>query len=716
MFVGSGKNRCGGWGTDRMMEGFVPHLDSEVRLSPRTIGGQSGAIAHHQGLEKFFRFGCEEALLIGMIDGRRSVEDLLLGMQRAGVDWSGDDVVGFLSMLIRERLLLPPVQEFDQEKAEQLGRKTDPLRWWMTPLSSVVSLRIPLMDFDRPALRLSRHFGFLFQPVAVAVWAVLVISAMVMMALRRDELAGELSRLFDRQMWIPMLGIWLLCKMLHEAGHAVAAKRQGVRIGKTGVMFFLMAPLAYVDVTASWMLPRRMSRMAIALAGVYVELAVASVAAWCWWCLPDGLVRHIAAQVFVVAGPATLLVNANPLLRLDGYYVLSDLVDIPNLRSHGRRQLAGWLEYVLLAVPRESSLLSGWRVPFATGHAMASVVFQFVWMAGLVFAVSYWAKGLGILVAVVAVLLWAAIPLGNWMLRHVRDGDWRRRYRLGLSVVLIVPFGQWLWNQRSPITRRVPVVVRYHDELIARAPSDAFVVGVFVEGGQRVKSGSLLMRLQNDELQVRHDQTADRLDLAMRREVQLRRQGKLADAEIEKRQAENLKHQLEDLRRRLDELQVTAQRDGMVTTSNPIDLLGEFVTEGTELVRVSDAHEKELLASIGESDAPAYRRAVQSAQPVRVRLRGGVGITALPVSLRPRADVQLPHPALSAAIGGPLPVQPDPESGENRLIAPRFTATSPIEPVAAASVRAGQQGTMVISDDRTIGQRIWERLDPQSMR
>ena len=388
---------------------------------------------------------------------------------------------------------------------------------------------------------------------------------------------------------------------------------------------FCWRPLAYVDVTDAWKLKPRFERVRIALGGVYVELAIAAIAAWAWWLLPTGVLKHIAAQVFVVAGPGTLLVNANPLLRLDGYYVLSDLLEIPNLRMHGRRQLGGIIESLLLSIPRQPSLLAGWRRPAATIHAICSVTFQFFWMTGLIIAASMWMQGLGIVLAVSAFLLWGLLPLAHWIRKvwllepATRWGLNSKRTSLIGYLVLVVLTVHHYSVANSPLARRVPVVVRYQDEQVARATADAFVDVVYATRGQRVSKGMLLIELSQPELELQRGVLADDLSLAQQRAVQLRRQGNIALASAEMEKASSLGRQLAELDEQLEGLQVVAERDGLVTTANTDRLVGTYVTAGQELIRVSDPNEKELLVTIGQHDAQAYQSAVGSVAKVRLR-------------------------------------------------------------------------------------------------
>lgn len=699
----------------------------------RRVAGTMGCVARHRGLQKFFHFGPEETIAVRAIERTGDLALVRKEIHAAGLSWSDEDLAEFLQLLIRSQLVVPSDESTpgqsptsttepkrgapDASPADQAGPppsagRSSASSLVLRSMSSFISLRIPLFHFDRPASWLSDRVGWAFRFPAVVFWTLLVASGVSIVGLRSAEFGDELQRLFDQRMFIPLAVIWIVVKVLHEAGHAVAAKRQGVRVGQTGVMFFLLAPLAYVDVTDAWRLSRPFARIQIALAGIYVELAIAATAAWCW--LASGflssqpsLLGHLAAQIFLVAGPGTLLVNANPLLRLDGYYVLSDLLDIPNLRSHGRRMLLSAIEFVLLGRPIERPTLQGWRVTAAVSHAIASVVFQVVWMTGLIIAVTSWAKGLGVALAIVAFLLWAALPLGRWLWRHIRAADtWRSRRRLAFAVLMIASVAQWILSSPSPIARRIPVVAMHHEEQIARAPVDAFVDQVWVETGQRVQRGDLLMELSDENSWLQLNLLRADLSIAELNTVQFRQGGELADARAAQQTADSLRRRIDELQAARAELSVTAERSGVVTTADPQQWLGRFAEQGTELIRVARPGQKELVISLDDQSLEDYESA-NSDERFVVRFRGGQRVEVGVGSIRPRASDALPHPALAASAGGPLPVEPDSE-GDVRLIAPRLNAVCQLNPAVAMQVQDGQVGTLRIGDTRSIGSRLWQ--------
>ncbi len=361
-------------------------LDPGLVFERREVGGRTTYVALQHQTGKYFHFGAQEYHAATLLDGRRSIAEVAAQLQSDGVDWTGQEVVEFVGKLVASNLATT-------SGPQSAALRTNSPSWsHRVPayLSLLISQRIPLLNGHDLASFLEQRIGIVFSKLGIVYWIGLITSGLLIVAGHHREFISELRRMFDPGVWVLLLLMWIVAKVIHELGHAVAARHHGVRVGKMGIIFFLCAPLAYVDVTDAWKLRSRWSRIQIALAGVYLELAIAAIAAWIWWWLPAGYARHLAAQMVLVAGPATLLVNANPLLRLDGYYVLSDLCEIPNLRMHGRSQLSGIVNFVLLGNKPKDSLLTGWRRPFATAHAAASVVFQIIWMTGLVVGISLW--------------------------------------------------------------------------------------------------------------------------------------------------------------------------------------------------------------------------------------------------------------------------------------------------------------------------------------
>ncbi|MCO8122207.1 efflux RND transporter periplasmic adaptor subunit [Stieleria sp. TO1_6] len=721
-------------GTDPMATIVVGEATLEFTASGS--GATVGYVAKDPRTGRFYRFGPQEFHCIQWMDGHRSLAEIHRQLERDGGHWTATDVLAFAQELTKHHLAAvlvaddaptdddatnAVVEQADCLPAEPQQRVTGTgqpslISRWIRFGSGLLSQRLPLVDGDRVATRLLPSCSVLFSRLAMLVWTVLVASGIAIVWDHADLFSSEIRRVFDQQMWIVLAVIWCLLKVVHECGHAICAKRHGVRVGPMGIMFFLFAPLAYVDVTDAWKLIRRRDRIQIALAGVYLELGIGAIAAWVWWLSPIGMTKHLAAQIFLVAGPATLLVNANPLLRLDGYYVLSDLLEIPNLRAQGRRRLIAVIERVLFGLPIPASALAGWRRDAALLHAFCSVIFQIVWMTGLVIAITSWAKGLGIVIAVVAALLWGLLPLVRWAHKiwtiQPPEGWILNVYQRRLIAYssLICMAVQFACLHTSPFSRRVPVVVRYQDEQIARAPVAAFVSGVFVRCGDRVRRGTLLMELDQPELIITREQWLDQREVALAKAIQHRRRGEIAVSRIAQDQADSLDRKLAELEQQIESLRIIAQRDGRITSPATDRLLGSYVAGGQELLRVSDPQEKELLALVAEDNLLAYQTAALGGHTANIRLRGGVAIETPLVDVQPSASRQIPHPALAATVGGPLAVQSIGAAHTQTLVHPQLQSVLPLDVLTSLKVQSGQIGRLTIPDDRTLISRIWDHV------
>ena len=744
-------------------------IEPEVVFERRGEGESNCFVAHDQRSGKFFRFGLAEYHAASLMDGKHDLQAILNVLERDEIGWNAADLVGYVRELMTHRLASlttppsPPVQpavssdpapvpspltepsgertaETSAQKVKIANRPDQaavsdrsssaappstanpaPSRAARKPLwvrivaalGMLLTQRLHVVNGDRVAYRLLPVLGATFQPIVFALAMMLVWSGVWVTWNHWDGFSHELRNIFDPQMWVLMAVIWCVLKMAHECGHAVCAKRHNVHVGSIGVLFFLGAPIPFVDVTDAWKLTQRRKRVQIALAGIYWELILGALAIWVWWLAPAGLVKHLAAQVAIIAGPGTLLVNLNPLLRLDGYYVLSDLLDIPNLRQVGRRRVIEKINLFLFGLPLSDRRLTGWRASFAQLHAVASLIFQTVWISGILYALSMWRYRVGLALGAAAVFLWVVLPLLRWM--HLiwtigpRDSWVLNVYqRRLLAVCSFTCLGvHTLLVQTSPFDLKVPVVVQYQDQQVVRASSDGFVKAVYVHCGQRVRRGALLLEIEQPELLLERERLLDQRELALQRANQYQLRGQLALAAGQEETATRLSRQLSEIEMQIDDLTVVAHRDGMITTPRINHLQGSYVEQGQELVCVSDPIEKELLIAVSQDDVPAYRDAFLSGQFANMRMRGGSKMFTKLGDVAPNASNVLPHPALSVTSGGPIAVERTTESQEPIMVRPHASASMPLDSVTSLGLRAGQVGQISIPDNRSLLSHLW---------
>ena len=256
---------------------------------------------------------------------------------------------------------------------------------------------------------------------------------------------------------------WLAIKVIHELAHGIVCKRYSGNARQAGVVLILGAPIAYVDVTSSWRFRSKWQRIHTAAAGIYVELLISAIAAIAWCNLQPGVVSDLCFQTIVIAGVATILFNANPLMRFDGYYILTDLLNLPNLAPEGQQFVRHLARRTFLGVP--SHLSWGWKKYVAVScYAAAAFVWRFLVFVSILTAAASAFRGAGILLAAVGLAFWIIPPLYSTSKYLLVGERWEQPKRLrvlfstvGLTAFLALSAVLLPW----PGSYRAPAVATY---------------------------------------------------------------------------------------------------------------------------------------------------------------------------------------------------------------------------------------------------------------
>ncbi|MEZ5940348.1 MAG: hypothetical protein R3C18_03080 [Planctomycetaceae bacterium] len=284
---------------------------------------------------RVYRLGMSEHFVWSQLDGTTTADEIA---ERFFHLWSPlqvkvSQVLLFVQQLLQQELLVPSSGAVLPSQPTERGRPS----WSLNPLA----VRLPGIDPRRFLDAIVPYTGWLFSLPMVLLGLLFVILTVSITIAHVPKLQAEIYHYPQLlgQSWYWMLIALAAVKCLHELGHAISCHRFGRTCREMGVMFLVGTPCLYCDVTDSWMLKSRWQRASVAAAGIYVELVVAACAAWVWMLsLPD-TIHVVALHLMVLCSLNTLLLNGNPLLRYDGYYVFSDLLGLPNLRSNARRQL-----------------------------------------------------------------------------------------------------------------------------------------------------------------------------------------------------------------------------------------------------------------------------------------------------------------------------------------------------------------------------------------
>ena len=453
---------------------------------------------------------------------------------------------------------------------------------------SPLAIRIPMGSIDWLARPAAEAGGLIFSVAAIAFWSSLIALAGLLVVARSHEFAtslGALATYLQQTSPLILVGVFVFTKSCHELGHAAMCRRMGARPGEVGVLLLCGMPCPYCDVTDVWRQPSAIRRAAVMMAGVYVELIIAALATLVWCFATDPDTRMLALNLMVICGISTIVFNANPLMRYDGYYVLADFLGSPNLRQESQNAFRSVVTRVFAGRRYAARAKGDWRSRIlAVYHLMSSVyrIVIFVAIAALFIGVAEWFQLRSFAVAIVVLL--AAMMIGKAAVRLENAARGQSRWSnvslarrtvcvslclFMIAVVLCIPM---------PRYRRAAGLVDSADAVTVFLPETGRVGSVAVDFGDQVSVGQDIVRLENSEHQIQANRFEGQFRLAKLR-GQLSRQraidGTSATSETADQwrtlQAaeEAARSQLVSARQRLTKTTVQARVDGTIIPGNP---------------------------------------------------------------------------------------------------------------------------------------------------
>ena len=308
----------------------------DLHAQCQTYQGRSYWVVKDPLSLKYYRFEEEEYALLQMLDGKTSPDrikrefEYRFSPQKISVG----ELFQFAGMLFRSGLLISDAPEQGVQLLKR-GQETRSRERWQS-MTNILAIRYRGFDPDALLGKLNGYFGWFFTWTAFFFVALLGLGAIGLVVAQFETFQNKLPSFYDffaAKNWIYLAIVLGGTKVLHEFGHGIACKRFGGECHEMGVMMLVLTPCLYVNVSDSWLLDDKWKRAMIAAAGMYVELVLSAIAAYVWWFSAPGIVNQLALNIVFVSSVSTIVFNANPLLRYDGYYILSDILEIPNLRS-----------------------------------------------------------------------------------------------------------------------------------------------------------------------------------------------------------------------------------------------------------------------------------------------------------------------------------------------------------------------------------------------
>ena len=708
-----------------------PRLRSAAQISRQHYRGERWYVVRDPAGNQFHRLSDIAYSFVGLLDGTRTVGQCweLVGGQLADEAPTQPEIIQILSQLYAANLIetniAPDAQVLLRRHKKQQQRKLQ------GRLMNLLFPRIPLWDPDRFLKSWMPLVGPLISRLGAVVWLLVVGLAAFVVIPRIDEFASETGTLLQSgtvEMWLALAGTFVLTKFLHEMGHAFACRRFGGECHEIGIMFLVLMPCPYVDASTAWGFSSKWRRIFVAAGGMIAELFVAALAAIVWAVSGDGAVHQVAYYTMLIASVSTVVFNANPLLRYDGYYILSDWLEIPNLQQKSRDYTLGLVRRYVFGVKSQQPLPPTlgqrlWLVVYSVASTVYRIFIGFAIMLMVIYQLPEAAQIIGYFLAAGAVATFFVIPIGKLFKYLTTDPELHRKrtrawaFTLAVATAAVVLIG----GIPFPNAVRAQGVSEPLQRARATVRSPGWVDEVLVRDGQHVKAGDVLVTLRNPETET--DLTMARLEL-QRAKILLdaARSSSAGEADIAQQAYDRGVAQVDKYERDVSDLQVVAPNDGQVIAPELDRMAGLFLKRGQPVAEVADDAMIETFVSVEQGD---YERILADDDPqVEVRLAGDTSVKLQavkidgsdidPVRFGVAATSDVRSSAMTLAGGGTLaPDQRDPNKLAADLFQMRVLLSNPPRKDGSGERRflAGQRAYVRVKlEDEPLARQWWRQF------
>lgn len=641
------------------VEHLKPRLKPHLKISRHRYWGGGWYVIDDTVAGKVHRFTPAAYLFIGRLDGSRTVDQAWKEAAEAlGEDApTQGDALRVLGQLHGADLLDGERPPDVSELVERYGKQSRQLA--KSNLLGPTSLRIPLFDPDR----LLGALAFIARPF-VGWFGLLLVAAFVMPAAflagtHWAELTENISdRVLSYDNMLLMALVYPLMKTVHELGHGLVAKAYGATVREFGIMLLVFFPVPYVDATSASALPSKYQRAAVSAAGVIAELVLAAAAMYAWLVLEPGIERTIAFNIMAIGGVSSLLVNGNPLLRFDGYFVFSDLAEVPNLSSRASKFYSHLTEKYAFGVEKPNPYeATNWERAIFLVYAPLAFVYRVLVTVSICLFIATGYFIVGVILALWSLIQTFVWPAGKGLWYVFVGASMRRNRRRAMLVTsgAIAGVLALLFIVPVPHMALTQGIVWLPDESNIRTQTDGFVSAVLVTEGADVVPGALLAELDLPAINASYEGQVWRV-----REAEL----KLADARTDSPAAalvveEELAEAVARLTREeeiLRGLKIRSATAGHFIAAGPLhDFPGRYLKKGDLIGYVVPERATILRVVVPQEQIDLVRNAFVG---IELRATEGPPVTSSILREVPAGQFALPSAAFALAAGGSVPTDP----------------------------------------------------------
>ena len=655
-------------------------LRASAQISRQYYRGDRWYVVRDPAGNQYHRLSDPAYRFVGLLNGQRTVGEAweLAGGQLADDAPTQPEVIQILSHLYAANLIDADVTP----DAAVLLRRHKKLsqRKMQGRLMNVLFPRIPLWDPDRFLKMWMPVVRPFFSRIGAILWLLVLSFAVYRLLPEWDVIKTAARNSVAPHNWLWLWAVFVVIKLIHELGHAFACRRFGGECHELGIMFLVFIPTPYVDASSAWSFPNKWHRVFVGAAGMIVELFVAALISIFWLEMDKTtLWAQLMFNAMLVASVSTVIFNANPLLRYDGYYMLSDWLEIPNLRQKSSEYTLGLVKRHVFRVKQMQPLPPVGQRIWLFFYSISSSIYRVIVGFAIMLLVYFQIPVLGVLMAIGGLITWALVPVYKTTKYLLLEPELHRKRPRAIAFTLAMVGAVFVVVGliRFPFNIDETGVIAPVRKEIVRGGASGFVtrVGTHPDGrplrdGDLVKAGQVLWVAENRELETQIEGLKSRIAAE---EIKLR-SAAAEDPVMREVFVRNLalnKRSLEDATKRWERLVVVAPIDGQLVAPNLHEMPGRYVQEGQDAAMIADMSDLEVVTLVEQRDSEQ----VLGAERPRTEIRpsGSLYLTLDGAGIEDRgpADIYVEHPALTMAGGEDIPLDPTDPSGR-KMAVPQF--------------------------------------------
>ncbi len=639
---------------------LVLSLHSHIEVIPQTFRAVRWYLLKNEVTGDFTRLNACAFKLISRLDGKQTLDQHILKLNKSVSDEEqlelADTITLVRSLVASDYLKLDTPANATQQAAITKYRNRKKLTAW---ISNPLSIKLSILDPDKFLDRFRNPMTAFFTRSSLVIWLAMVMFGIYIAVSNNAAISAALnSNFFRPENLVSMTLVFIVIKLIHELAHAFAVKNWGGNVNEMGITFLVFSPVPYVDASSAWAFQDKYKRVVVCAMGIIAELLIASLSIIVWSLSEPGLVKATALNSAIIASVSTLAFNANPLLKFDGYYMMQDLIEIPNLYQRSKNYLTYLItKHVVGLKNGESPVYAKGEQAWLLGYGILAFLYRLIILSVIIVFLINELLIVGLLISAWAVISQVLRPTFKALTYLFRSPDiqpHRGQSLLKSSLVLtsvvclmcFVPF---------PNTTFAKGTVWVDQQAEIYSSQDGFISEIMVESGAHVAAGTELLKLSAPTLDARiQKMEASKRELSVKSQTEFVTSG--GKSSLNREQLVSLDYELEQLYDDKASLIIKAKVAGRFFSSDIAMKTGKHLKRGEFIGYVFSSDNLIVQAVFTQSDIGSIRENTKTIE-VRFAEDASRQVSARIQRETPASSPDLPSKALGASGGGDIIVK-----------------------------------------------------------